>query len=189
MIKKLLVILVIAVVTKGCCKPDANIDNPCGEQCPPLETCVSGTCQCQEQTIRVGKNCEVFYEDSYFAIVDHCRCIDKEMLITTLPKQVGTSINNYSMGEVIIAEHNLGSPLFASYYDNPEPEGDSIVAFDFYASRCYIDSVGCTALLTGKFIGTDTFDAWIKWYPYNTLPVSNPDVKDSCHVVFIKPKK
>jgi hypothetical protein len=187
--KKLLTIVTIAIVlVQGCCKPDIYIDNPCGGVCYVNEECVDGTCKCQEQTIRIGKNCEVYYDDSFFAIVDHCRCINREMLIT-LPRQVGTTINNYSMGEVIIAEHNLGSPLFASYYDNPEPEGDSVVAFDFYASRCYIDSIGCTALLAGKFIGTDTFDGWIKWYPYNTLPVSNPDVKDSCHVVFVKPKK
>jgi hypothetical protein len=184
MIKKLLIILVITMVTKGCCDPDALIEAPCGYGCPQFEVCESGYCNCQPGWKRVFGKC---FEDEwlYYGKVDDCHCITELMLI--IPKQNYYSQFDYGIRDLETPALEGRDIYYANY--NPMPNGnDSIVIYDIIKYPfCKIDSINYTALIMGKYIGNDTFDAWIKWYTPQTLPFPFPKIKDSCHITFVRP--
>lgn len=172
------------MLIQGCCQPDEKIEDPCGQACPPFLKCDNGKCVCDAGKLKVGDYCVPISNYDYYAKIKGCNCITEILL--TAHKQNFNSIYDYD----VVLGFNSGyweNAFYSNYFHNPNGQ-DSIVLFDIISPLCKIGGKSYSALLAGKFVGQDSIDAWIKWYPPVAFPDSIPPIVDSCHLYLVKPK-
>lgn len=172
----------------SCCQPDEKIEDPCGQACLLDEKCDNGRCVCANDGIKMGDYCIEITDKHYYAKTDSCNCIDE--ILVSAPRQNFTELFTYEARVYYQKPYSDISLFYGHYYQNFNGVGyDSIVLFNIISPGCTINGKNHSALLTGKFVGQDSIDAWIKWYEPVSFPTPPLPIVDSCHVFLVKPKR
>ncbi|MDL5048157.1 hypothetical protein QQ054_19260 [Oscillatoria amoena NRMC-F 0135] len=185
-------IVVLTQLLQSCCSPDEKIEDPCGQACLPEEECDNGQCVCAFQpSIKVGYECVRIGSNTYYAKID-CDClkeiaIDIRKLAPNFPAP--PVYRGYKASNIYYnIPYFSDSVMYGEYYKNNQT--DSFLLYDIIRPLCKKNGKEYHASLAGKFISSDTIDAWIKWHqtPINVPPTFLPPIDDSCHLYLIKPK-
>lgn len=181
----LTVIVILALgffLAQGCCTPDPVIDDPCGNvTCGINEYCNNGYCECEDSTIRFGRDCTRIFDDSYIGTFnDSCYCLTS-MIIRADMQQF--SSNAYSIFADFPDGSQTSSSLTGGFYQK-KPDGDSILTY-WVTPRCRVKGIAADSYLTGKFIGKDSLVARLVWFDELNFTTK----LDSCDITFVKINK
>lgn len=144
--------------------------SPCG-YCPNNTECIEDNCGCPPDKVDMGSWC-IRKQENLFVAKDMlgCPCFEPFGLVLAgiSPDVPGTVFPTSTFG--VASRENFNGGISGNFAYYKLPEGDSIDIFSFpipkafYPSYCSISSdQRCMPHLTGRFVGTDSIRAQIRW--------------------------